>query len=382
MRSNGRQPDSLTVAVLGTGRMAGIHLAALANLRERGLMVGDRRVSVEPAVYGRDPDKVRAVADQYGIRRTSSRLEELIDAPDVDVVDNCLVNSEHFGPLMRAIDSGKHVFTEKPLTIELSEAERLLAAARSAGVQHGVIQNMRFNPGPRKARQLIEQGFVGRIFSADVLFGYMVPQTVVNRPTWFYKKEEAGGGIVEDMMAHFFDLLRYVVGPIEAVSATTSIAWSTRYEPDGTPFPVEVEDVASVSIRFENGAVGNCLASWVRRKHEEVPEFQIDGEDGSLLFSFNTLRSQSQAETPLFRFDARQVQTESRDDWRPVDLELRDPFGLQLEQFLSGIVLEQPTRPDWEDAVINQRLIKAAYRSATERREVRLEEIASAAARA
>lgn len=382
MRSNGRQPDSLTVAVLGTGRMAGIHLAALANLRERGLMVGDRRVSVEPAVYGRDPDKVRAVADQYGIRRTSSRLEELIDAPDVDVVDNCLVNSEHFGPLMRAIDSGKHVFTEKPLTIELSEAERLLAAARSAGVQHGVIQNMRFNPGPRKARQLIEQGFVGRIFSADVLFGYMVPQTVVNRPTWFYKKEEAGGGIVEDMMAHFFDLLRYVVGPIEAVSATTGIAWPTRYEPDGTPFPVEVEDVASVSIRFENGAVGNCLASWVRRKHEEVPEFQIDGEDGSLLFSFNTLRSQSQAETPLFRFDARQVQTESRDDWRPVDLELRDPFGLQLEQFLSGIVLEQPTRPDWEDAVINQRLIKAAYRSATERREVRLEEIASAAARA
>lgn len=382
MRSNGRQPDSLTVAVLGTGRMAGIHLAALANVRERGLMVGDRRVSVEPAVYGRDPDKVRAVAEQYGIRRTSTRREELIDAPDVDVVDNCLVNSEHFGPLMRAIDSGKHVFTEKPLTIELSEAERLLAAARSAGVQHGVIQNMRFNPGPRKARQLIEQGFVGRIFSADVLFGYMVPQTVVNRPTWFYKKEEAGGGIVEDMMAHFFDLLRYVVGPIEAVSATTSIAWSTRYEPDGTPFPVEVEDVASVSIRFENGAVGNCLASWVRRKHEEVPEFQIDGEDGSLLFSFNTLRSQSQAETPLFRFDARQVQTESRDDWRPVDLELRDPFGLQLEQFLSGIVLEQPTRPDWEDAVINQRLIKAAYRSATERREVRLEEIASAAARA
>jgi predicted dehydrogenase len=382
MRSNGRQPDTLTVAVLGTGRMAGIHLAALANLRERGLVVGDRRVSVEPAVYGRDPDKVRAAAEQYGVRRTSTRLEELIDAPDVDVVDNCLVNSEHFGPLMRAIDAGKHVFTEKPLTIELGEAERLLAAARAAGVHHGVIQNMRFNPGPRKARQMIEQGLVGRIFSADVLFGYMVPRTVVNRPTWFYKKEEAGGGIVEDMMAHFFDLLRYLVGPIEAVSATTGIAWPTRYEPDGTPFPVEVEDLASVSIRFENGAIGNCLASWVRRKHEEVPEFQIDGEDGSLLCSFNTLRTQTQAETPLFRFDARQVQTESREDWRPVDLELRDPFGLQLEQFLAGIVLDQPTRPDWEDAVTNQRLIKAAYRSATERREVRLEEIASAAARA
>jgi predicted dehydrogenase len=382
MRTNGRQSDTLTVAVLGTGRMAGIHLAALAGLRDRGLQVDGRTVRVEPAVYGRDPTKVRPVAEEYGLQRTSTRLEELIDAPDVDVVDNCLVNSEHFVPLMRAIDAGKHVFTEKPLTIELGEAERLLAAARSAGVHHGVIQNMRFNPGPRKARQLIEQGFVGRIFSADVLFGYMVPRTVVNRPTWFYKKEEAGGGIVEDMMAHFFDLLRHLVGPIEAVSATTAIAWPTRCEPDGTPFPVEVEDVASVSIRFENGAIGNCLASWVRRKHEEVPEFQLDGEDGSLLFSFNSLRTQTQEETPLFRFDARQVQAESREDWRAVDLELRDPFGLQLEQFLTGVVVGQPTRPDWEDAVINQRLIKAAYRSATERREVRLEEIVSAAARA
>ena len=64
-----------------------------------------------------------------------------------------------------------------------------------------------------------------------------------------------------------------------------------------------------------------------------------------------------------------------------LDLDLRDPFGVQLEQFLTGIVVGQPTTPDWEDAVINQRLIKAAYRSATERREVRLEEIGSAAAR-
>ena len=370
----------MKVAVLGTGRMAAIHLAALAALRERGLHVDGRTVAVEPAVYGRDPAKVRDLAGQYGVKRTSSRLEELIDAPDIDVVDNCMVNSEHFGPLMRAIDAGKHVFTEKPLTIELGEAERLLAAARKAGVHHGVIQNMRFNPGPRKAKELLQQRLLGRIFSADVLFGYMVPQTVLNRPTWFYKKEEAGGGIIEDMMAHFFDLLRHLVGPIAAVSATGGIAWPERREPDGTPFAVEVEDLASVTTRFENGAVGNCFASWVRRKHEEVPEFQIDGEDGSLLFSFNKLRAQTQNETPLFTFDARKIQTETVEDWRPVDLELRDPFGLQLEQFLGGIVRGQPTTPDWSDAVTNQRLIKAAYRSMAERREVQLAEIASEAA--
>ena len=372
MRNNGRQADSLTVAVLGTGRMAGIHLAALAELRDRGLQVDGRRVSIEPAVYGRDTEKVRAIAAQHRVARTSTRLEELIDASDVDVVDNCLVNSEHFGPLMRAIDSGKHVFTEKPLTIDLGEAERLLAAARKAGVQHGVIQNMRFNPGPRKAGQLIEEGFVGRVFSADVLFGVQFTQNAIALA--FPAQRTVSNGGADATMGS----VNYYLDGGSNVSSLRNTG-NTPPNPDAVEeFRVDTNNYSAEYGRFGNGVIGNCFASWVRRKHEEVPEFQIDGEDGSLLFSFNSLRTQKQAETPLFRFDARQVQAESLADWHTVDLELRDPFGLQLEQFLGGIVRGRPTTPDWEDAVINQRLIKAAYLSATERREVRLEEIGSA----
>jgi predicted dehydrogenase len=339
--------------------------------------VSGRHVDVIPALYGRNAARVQELAERYGVERTSNTLEELIDAADVSVVDNCLSNNLHFGPLMRAIETRKHVFSEKPLTIELGEAAQLLKAAKSAGVQHGVIQNMRFNAGPRRARKLIEDGILGRVFSANVLFGYMVPRTVLNRPTWFYKKEESGGGIVEDMMAHFFDLLRTLIGPIEGVYAVPGIAWQERREPDGTPFRVEVEDLASVSIRFANGAVGSCLTSWVRRKHEEVPTFQIDGEDGSLYFSLNRVWSQTQTQTPLFRYDARAVQTDSIDDWQSVEVEPRDPFELQLQLFLEGVASGHPTRglPTWEDAVTNQRLIQAAYRSAAERREVAPEEI-------
>jgi predicted dehydrogenase len=371
--------EPIVVAVLGPGRLGETHIAALARIRDRGLDVSGRRVDVVPALYGRNVERVRELAARYGLDRTCTRLDELIEAHDVTVVDNCLSNHLHFGPLMHAIDSAKHVFSEKPLTIELGEAEQLLAAARTAGVQHGVIQNMRFNPGPRRAHALIERGLVGRVFSANVLFGYMVPRTVLNRPTWFYKKEEAGGGVVEDMMAHFFDLLRTLVGPIETVHAVPGTAWAERREPDGTPFRVEVEDLASVSIRFANGAVGNCLASWVRRKHEEVPTFQIDGEDGSLYFSLNRLWSQTQAQTPLFRYDARAVQTDSLDDWQSVDVEARDPFELQLQLFLEGVATGRPTPglPTWEDAVTNQRLIQAAYRSVAERRDVRPEQVAT-----
>jgi predicted dehydrogenase len=368
---------ALVVAVLGPGRLGETHVAALARLRDRGLEVDGRRVHIVPALYGRNRDRVCELAQRYGLERTSTRLEELIDADEVAVVDNCLSNRLHFEPLMRAIERGKHVFSEKPLTIELAEAARLLEAASAAGVQHGVIQNMRFNAGPRRARVLLEQGVVGRVFSANVLFGYMVPRTVLNRPTWFYKKDEAGGGIVEDMMAHFFDLLRTLVGPIEGVYAVPGRAWTERREPDGTPFDVEVEDLASVSIRFANGAVGSCFASWVRRKHEEVPTFQIDGEDGSLYFSLNRLWSQTQSGTPLFRYDARALQTDTVEDWQAALVELRDPFELQLQLFLEGVAAGRPTPglPTWDDAVINQRLIQAAYRSVAERREISPEEI-------
>jgi predicted dehydrogenase len=352
-------------------------VAALARLRERGVLVDGHRINVEPALYGRNAERVAELAQRYALERTSTQLEELIDAPDVGVIDNCLSNNLHFAPLIRAIGNHKHVFAEKPLTIELNEAIQLLEAATAAGVQHGVIQNMRFGPAPLKARELLQSGLAGRIFSANVLFGYMVPRTVLNRPTWFYKKDESGGGIIEDMMAHFFDLLRTLVGPIESVHAVPGIAWAQRREPDGTPFEVEVEDLASVGIRFANGAVGNCFASWVRRKHEEVPTFQIDGEDGSLYFSLQRLWRQTQAETPLFRYDARALQPETLEDWQAVEVERRDPFEVQLELFLQGVAAGSPTPglPTWEDAVINQRLIQAAYRSVAERRDVRPEEI-------
>jgi predicted dehydrogenase len=362
--------DQLTVAVLGPGRLGETHVAAVAHLRDRGL-------PIQPALYGRNPERVGELAERYGVRRTSNRLEELVDADDVQVVDNCLSNHLHVEPLMRAIEHGKHVFCEKPLTIELAAAVQLLQAAQAAGVQHGVIQNMRFGAGPQMARRRLDDGAVGRVFSANVLFGYMVPQTVLNRPSWFYKKDEAGGGVVEDMMAHFFDLLRTLLGPIVGVYAASGIAWSSRREPDGTPFGVEVEDLASVTLRFANGAVGNCLASWVRRKHEEVPSFQIDGEDGSLYFTLNRLWQQEQSSTPLFRYDARRLQSESLADWRAVPLEICDPFEVQLELFLRGVAsgTPMPGLPTWEDAVTNQRLIQAAYKSIAERREVAPEEI-------
>lgn len=366
--------DQLTVAVLGTGRQGNAHLAALARLRDEGVQADGHTVRVEPVLYGRDPKKVAELAERYGVHRTSADLEEILDAPDVAVIDNCLVNSMHYTPLMRAIEQGKHVLSEKPLTTNLADGERLLAAARAACVHHGIIQHMRFTPGPVRAKELIEAGQLGRIFSANALFGYMVPQTITNRPTWFYKRELAGGGIVEDVMTHLFDLLRFLIGPITSVYAATGIAWKERREPTGAIFPVTVEDIASVVIKFANGATGHCFTSWARRRHEEVPQFQIDGEDASLLFGFNQLMVQRQEENRSVQPSANLAQTDP-EGWQVVELQSQDPFLAQIRRFLTGIAEGHPSKPDWEDGVTNLRLVTATYRSAAEGREVPLSEM-------
>ena len=371
----GTPTDRVTVAVLGTGRQGNAHLAALAHLRDSGLRVGDRTLQVEPAVFGRDSEKVKALAERYGGQRTSTRLEELIEAPEVTVVDNCLVNSFHFEPLMHAIRHGKHVMSEKPLTTDLAQGEKLLTAAKAAGVRHGIVQHMRFTPGPTTAHKLILEGQLGRIFSANVLFGYMVPQMVTNRPAWFYKQELAGGGIMDDMMTHFFDLLRYLVGPIDSVYAATSIAWKQRRDADGQSFPVSVDDVASVTMKFSDGAIGNCFNSWVRRKHEEIPQFQVDGEDASLLFTFTQLSMLTQANTPVIPFHAKLPQPEPEAGWQRVEVQPRDPFLAVIESFLTGVVTGEPIGPTWEDAITNLRLVTAAYRSASEGREISLSDV-------
>ena len=358
----------LTVGVLGTGRMGRLHLNALASMRRTGVVVDGRAWPVRFGIYGRNPDRVDECVGEYAPDFATLDMDELIDR--VDVVDNCLVNSLHYGPLSSAIAQGKHCFTDKPLAMDVAEAESLLAAARGAGVRQGIVQNMRFQAGPAKLREMIERGDLGRIFHARVVFGYFVGPETSNRPAWFYRKEESGGGIVHDMMAHFFDLLSHILGPIERVSCEMATMFPERVDENGDRFRVEVEDAAAVTMRFASGAIADVFASWVRRKHEEVPFFEVDGEKGSVACSFNELLFQDAARTADFSYDPTRVQRGFDEGWESVSLQPEDPFEVQLRGFLEALVSGDDYRPDWGDAVTAHRLIEAAYESASTGRAV------------
>ena len=167
------------------------------------------------------------------------------------------------------------------------------------------------------------------------------------------------------MMAHFFDLLSHMLGPIERVSCEMATMFPERVDEDGARFRVEVEDAAAVTMRFASGAIADVFASWVRRKHEEVPFFEVDGEKGSVACSFNELLFQDAARTADFSYDPTRVQSGFEEGWERVPLQPEDPFEAQLRGFLEALVSGDDYRPDWEDAVTTHRLIEAAYESAS-----------------
>ena len=101
-------------------------------------------------------------------------------------------------------------------------------------------------------------------------------------------------------------------------------------------FRVEVEDAAAVTMRFASGAIGDVFASWVRRKHEEVPFFEVDGEKGSVACSFNELLVQDAARTADFSYDPTRVQRGFDEGWERVPLQPEDPFEVQLRGFAGG----------------------------------------------
>jgi predicted dehydrogenase len=230
----------------------------------------------------------RAV-DEWGYAFGTTDFRALCGRADLDIIDCCAPNHLHKEVLIAALEHGKHVYMDKPLCRDLAEARTMAACA--AAHPECVTQmtfNYRFIPAILRAKELVEAGALGRIFSARVCYlhaGYVSP----DRPfTWRTDASKSGrGGALFDLGSHVIDLTRYLLGEFAEVSdlAETFIKERPLREDPSKKVPIEVDDMSILAFRLANGAIGTLESSRLATGVQDEIRFEAHGSRGAIRFN-------------------------------------------------------------------------------------------------
>jgi predicted dehydrogenase len=288
------QTKTLNVGMIGYKFMGKAHSNAY---RQVGRFFPDLEATpVMKALCGRDEAGVSKAAQTFGWEGYETDWRKLIARPDIDIVDIGAPGNMHAEIAVAAAQAGKHVFCEKPLGNTSEEARRMLDAVEKAGVKHLIFFNYRANPAVSFAKQLIDEGYIGKVYHWRALF---LQDWIVdpNFPlVWRLKKDTAGSGSHGDLLAHCLDTARYLVGEISEVSGLMETFIKQRPElaesddrlggkASDVMGEVDVDDASLALARFENGALGTFEATRFALGRKNHNRFEINGSKGSLVFN-------------------------------------------------------------------------------------------------
>ena len=255
----------LRVAVIGCG--------SIAKNRHLGEYQNNPAVEIV-AVCDIIEERAVKIAVQYeAIAYTS--FEELLEAEEIDAVSVCLPNYLHAPVSIAALNAGCHVLCEKPMATSKEEAEAMIQAAKTNDKKLMIAHNQRFVPSHSKARDLIANGELGKIYSFRTAFGHGGPEqwSADGKDSWFFKKDQAFIGAMGDLGVHKADLLRYLLGE-EFVEVAGFIETNAKENTD-------VDDNAVCILKSESGIIGTLAASWAYTAKEDNSTI-IYGEHATL----------------------------------------------------------------------------------------------------
>lgn len=316
----------LKMGLVGCGGISAAHARGYQSLA--GLV----RVT---AVCDMDPERAATRARELGAERIYTTLDELLAESGVDAVDLCLPHREHAPATERAARAGKHVLVEKPIAPSLEEADRMIAAARVAGITLMVAHNQRYHPQHVRIRELLDEGAIGRVYCgrADHNMDFEPP-----RGHFIYNRHAAGGGALIGYGVHRIDLLRWYIGEVAEVAH-----FQTH---EGARFEGEASGVTI--LKFENGAIGEVAVNWMVRNAPWMDMLWLYGERGSI-HNVGALRLDS--------------------GLRPggpteVDVPPGDPFAEQIRHFARCVLDGREPLTNGPEARRTLEVVVAAYRSA------------------
>ena len=361
-----------------TGRMGyNQHLVrSIAALRSTGgvtLPNGDRAMP-DPILVGRNAEKIAEIARRHDIARHTTDLNAALANPNDTIFFDAGSTQMRVELLKRAIEAGKHVYCEKPISETLEESLSIARLAAARGVKHGVVQDKLFLPGLRKLNQLVKSGFFGRILSVRGEFGYWVFEGDVQpaqRPSWNYRKAD-GGGIILDMLPHWRYVLDNLFGRVTSVTCRGATHIPERIDERGVRYKADADDACYATFELEGGIVAQINSSWTTRvNRDDLVTFHVDGTHGSAVAGLTRCVTQHRMNTPRPVWNPDEPQAmKFIDQWSGVpDTEVfGNGFRLQWEDFIRHVLANTPWHHDLFEGAKGVQLAELALKSWQERR--------------
>lgn len=266
--------NKLRVAVIGTGNFAEVcHIPGVLSHPDAEVV----------AVGGRNIENAQRLAETFGIKHATDDIDALCAGPNIDAITIASANCAHASQAIMALNHGKHVFCEKPLAINDTDAAAMLEAAKNSGKIHQVAFTFRYNYGIRELRRRVAAGDIGTPFHTRIQYDRWDGLAQGSMASWRDRRDAAGAGLLFDLGSHLFDIHRHVLGPLESVIGYShTVPRMLPHRDNGEMTPIENDDIVNAWIRHQNGLRGQFFISRVTPPFAELGYLEVIGEKGAL----------------------------------------------------------------------------------------------------
>lgn len=247
-------------------------------------------------------DRATRAKNMLGFESATTRWQDVIEHPDVQIVNIATPNNLHREIVQAAAQAGKHIFCEKPVGRTPQETAQIEAIARQAGVLTFVGFNYRWSPMVMHAKKLIDEGKLGDLTQFRGRFFSMYGSNPMGLLSWRFFKEVSGYGVLGDIMAHVMDMALHLTGPVKRVTSTAHTfiperpkpipGKGTHYsvgQPDDPKGAVTNEDYVGALLEFENGVRGSVEVSRTIFGPKNQFSFELNGTKGALSWDFERM---------------------------------------------------------------------------------------------
>jgi predicted dehydrogenase len=366
----------LNIGIIGYGFMGRAHSNAYRQVNKFF------NLNIEPvlkAACARSEEKVEDFAAQWGWASVETDWRQLVERDDIDAIDIACPNNTHHEIALAAAAAGKIVLCEKPLAMNGAEAREMTDAVEKAGVANFVWFNYRRVPAIALARQVVEEGRIGRPFHyrAQYLQDWTInPNLPLGGQTlWRLDADVAGAGVTGDLLSHSIDTALWLNGPITAVTAMTEIFVKERPVQDepGKTKAVTIDDACQFMCRFANGSLGLFESTRYARGRKNYNTLELNGEKSSLYFDLedpHRLQFYDHGD-PDHLHGWRNIHVTGFEHpymakwWVPgTTIGYEHTFTNALADFLQGLATDQPAQPTFREGLATQLVLDAILASA------------------